>query len=99
MSTDKLPTRFTVKFFVLRVAQDKKANDFLPTSYIQGQEVQEAKEAIESARAGLSQKRKEKEKDQGRWSVATRRVREKKEKKKTKEGKKVAPQRQGSVCP
>ncbi len=51
-------------------------------SYIQGQEVQEAKEAIESARAGLSQKKKEKEKDQGRWSVATRRGREKKGKEK-----------------
>jgi hypothetical protein len=35
---------------------------FLPTSYIQGQEVQEAKEAVESARAGLLQKRKEKRK-------------------------------------
>ncbi len=40
-----------------------------------------------------------KEEDQGRWSVATRRGRERKEKKKTKEGEKVAPQRQGSVCP
>jgi hypothetical protein len=35
---------------------------FIPTSYIQGQEVQEAKEAVESARAGLLQKRKEKRK-------------------------------------
>ncbi len=75
-------------------------------SYVQGQEVQEAKEAVESARAGLSQKRKENEKDQGRWSVATRRERgekrkkeKKREKKKTKEGEKVAPRRQGSVCP
>ncbi len=32
-----------------------------------------------------------KQEDQGRWSVATRRGREKEEKKKTKEGKKVAP--------
>ncbi len=77
MSTDELPTRFGVEFFVLRVAQDKKAKDFLPTSYIQGQEVQEAKEAVESTRAGLSPKRKEKKKDQGRWSVATRRGRKK----------------------
>jgi hypothetical protein len=38
--------------------------------------------------------------DQGRWSVSTRRGREKEEKKKAKEGKKVVdPQRQGSVCP
>ncbi len=38
--------------------------------------------------------------DQGRWSVATKRGREKvQEKKKTKEGEKVAPRRQGSVCP
>jgi hypothetical protein len=68
----------------------RKQRIFLPTSYIQGQEVQEAKEAVESARAGLSQK-KRKEKDQGRWSVATRRGREKNEKKKTKEGEKVTP--------
>ncbi len=40
-----------------------------------------------------------KEEDQGRWSVNTRRGQEKEEKKKTKEGKKVAPRRQGSVCP
>ncbi len=42
----------------------RKRRIFLPTSYIQGQEVQEAKEAVESAsaRAGLSQKRKEKRK-------------------------------------
>ncbi len=45
-------------------------------------------------------RKKKKKNDQGRWSVATRRGREKvQEKKKTKEGKKVAPQRQGSVCP
>ncbi len=39
MSTDELPTtRFAVEFFyVLRVTQVKKAKDFLPTSYIQGQ--------------------------------------------------------------
>ncbi len=40
-----------------------------------------------------------KKKDQGRWSVATRRGREEEERKKTKEGEKVAPRRQGSVCP
>jgi hypothetical protein len=60
-------------------------------------------EAVESARAGLSPKKgdvRRKEEDQGRWSVATRRGCEKEEKKKTKEqGKKVAPRRQGSVCP
>ncbi len=82
MSTEELTTRFAFKFFILRFAQDKRAKDFLSTSYIQGQEVQEAKEAVESARAGLLQKRKEKEKDQGRWSVATRRGGEKKGKEK-----------------
>jgi hypothetical protein len=49
-------------FLALRVTQVKKAKDFLPTSYIQGQELEEAKEAVESARAGLSQKRKKKRK-------------------------------------
>ncbi len=59
-------------------------------------------EAFESTRAGLSPKKgdvRRKEEDQGRWLVATRRGCEIEEKKKTKEGKKVAPQRQGSVCP
>ncbi len=40
----------------------RKQRIFLPTNYIQGKEVQEAKEAVESAKAGLSQKRKEKRK-------------------------------------
>ncbi len=58
-------------------------------------------EAVESARAGLLPQEGDvrKKKDQGRWSVATRRGHEKEEKKKTKEGEKVAPRRQGSVCP
>jgi hypothetical protein len=60
----------------------RKRRIILPTSYIQGQEVQEAKEAVESARAGLSPKRKEKEKDKGRRSVATKGGREKKGKEK-----------------
>ncbi len=64
---------------------------FLPTSYIQGQEVQEAKEAVESARAGLSQKRKEKRKTkEGGLSPQEGDVKKKK-KKKTKAGEKVAP--------
>ncbi len=59
---------------------------------------------LNSARAGLSPQvgdvRRRKEDDQGRWSVATRRGFEKvQEKKETKEGEKVAPRRQGSVCP
>ncbi len=92
MSTDELPTRFAIKFFVLRVTQDKKAKDFfLPTSYIQGQEVQEAKEAIESARAGLLQKRKEKRKTKEGGLLPQEGDVKKKEKKKTKEGEKVAP--------
>jgi hypothetical protein len=41
MSTDELPPRevqdLPLSFFVLRVAQVRKAKDFLPMSYIQGQ--------------------------------------------------------------
>jgi hypothetical protein len=50
----------------------KKAKDFLPTSYIQGQwKYGKAKEAVESNRAGLSPQKGDvrklrKEKDQGR---------------------------------
>ncbi len=99
MSTDELPTRFAVEVFVPRVAQDKKAKDFLPTSYIQGQELQQAKEAIESARAGLSQKRKEKRKTkEGGLSPQEGDVKKKKRKEKD-QGRQVAPRRQGSVCP
>jgi hypothetical protein len=82
-STDELPTRrvkdLPSSFFVLRVAQFKKAKDFYTTSYLQGQwKYGKAKEAIESARAGLSQ-----------LGESVRKSR--KEKKKTKEDKKVAP--------
>ncbi len=89
------------RVFVPRVAQDKKAKDFIQTSYIKGQELEEAKEAVESARAGLSQKRKKKRKTkEGGLSPQEGDVKKRKrEKKKTKEGEKVAPQRQGSVCP
>ncbi len=72
----------------------------MPTSYIQGQ-VQEAKEAVESARADLSthkgdvRKKKKEKKKTKEGGLATRRGREKnkkkKEKKKTKVGEKVAP--------
>ncbi len=82
-------------FFVLRVAQVKKAKD---SFYWQATYKGKYKEAVESARAGLSpkkgdvrKKREEKKKTKERWSVATRRGHEKEEKKKTKEGEKVAP--------
>ncbi len=57
LSTDELPnTRIAVEFFfVLRVAQVKKAKDFFANElHTRAVEAQEAKEAIESARAGLS---------------------------------------------
>ncbi len=69
----------------------RKRRIFLPTSYIQGQEVQEAKEDVESARAGLSQKRKEKRKTKEGGLPPQEGDVKKKEKKKTKEDKKVAP--------
>ncbi len=57
MSTDELPTtRFAVEFlFVLRVTQVKKAKDFFANElHTRAVEAREAKEAVESARAGLS---------------------------------------------
>ncbi len=64
----------------------RKRRIFLPTSYIQGQEVQEAKEAVESARSGLLPKRKEKRKTkEGGLSPQEGDVK-RKEKRKTKEG-------------
>jgi hypothetical protein len=45
-------------FFVLRVAQVKKAKDFFANElHTRAVEVREAKEAVESARAGLSPQR------------------------------------------
>jgi hypothetical protein len=77
----------------------RKQRIFLPTSYIQGQEVQEAKEAVESARAGLSQKRKEKRKTkEGGLSPQEGDVK-KKEKKRPRKARRWLPRRQGSVCP
>ncbi len=59
-------------------------------------------EAVESARAGLSPKKggreKEKKKTKEGGLSPQEGGREKEEKKKTKEGEKVAPRRQGSMC-
>ncbi len=91
MSTDELPTRFAVEFFVLRVVQDKKAKDFF-TDELHTRAGSTRSQGSRGVCQGWSvAEKKRKEKDQGRWSVATRRGREKKEKKKTKEGKKVTP--------
>ncbi len=85
-----------LSFFVLRVAQVKKAKDFFTNElHTRAVEVREAKEAVESARAGLSpqkgdmrKKRKEKKMTkEGGLSPQEGDVRKKsKEKKKTKEG-------------
>ncbi len=80
-----------VKFFVLRVPQDKKAKGFF-TNELHTRAESTRSQGSRGVRQGWSvAEKKRKEKDQGRWSVATRRGREKKEKKKTKEGEKVAP--------
>ncbi len=95
MSTNKLPTRFAVKFFVLQVAQVKKAKD---SCYRRATYKGKYKEAVESARAGLSPKKgdvrkkrkRKKNTKEGGLSPQEGDVRKKK-RKKTKEGKKVAP--------
>jgi hypothetical protein len=80
-STDELPTRFAVMFFLsYESLKSRKRRIFLLTSYIQGH--------VRGSRWVR----------QG-WSVAKKKGGPEKEKKKTKEGKKVAPRRQGSVCP
>ncbi len=97
-STDELPTtRFAVVcFFFLQVAQVKKAKVFFANElHTRAVEVREAKEAVESTRAGLlpqkgdvRKKRKENKKTKaGGLSPQEGDVRKKrKEKKKTKEG-------------
>jgi hypothetical protein len=74
--TDELPTRglqdSLLSFFVLRVAQFRKAKDFFCRQATYKGKYGKAKEAVESARAGLSPHKKgdvrmsRKEKDQGR---------------------------------
>jgi hypothetical protein len=91
-STDELHTRFAVKFFLsYKSFKSRKRRIFFRRATYKGTYV----EAVESARTGLSPKKRgtweRQEEDQGRWSVATRRGREKQETKKTKEGEKVAP--------
>ena len=80
MSTNELPPRGVqdspLSFFVLRVAQIKKAKDFFANElHTSKGKYGKAKEAVESTRAGLSpqkrghekvKKKKRKEKDQGR---------------------------------
>jgi hypothetical protein len=96
---------------VLRVAQVKKAKDFFTNElHTRAVEVREAKEAVESARAGLSpqkgdvrKKRKEKKKTkEGGLSPQegdVRETRKRKEKEKTKEGEKVAPAKARFLVP
>ncbi len=73
--------RFAVKFFfVLRVAQIKKAKVFFCRQATSKGKYRKAKEAIESARAGLLPQKGD-----------VRKSRKRKEKKNTKEGEKVAP--------
>ncbi len=68
-------------FFVLRVAQVRKAKDFFCRRATYKGKYGKAKEAVESARVGLSPQKK----------GDVRKSRKRKEKKKTKEGEKVAP--------
>ncbi len=75
LSTDKLPPRgvqdLPLSFFVLRVAQVKEAKDFFCRQATYKGKYGKAKEAVESARAGLlpqegDVRKSRKEKDQGR---------------------------------
>ncbi len=103
-STDELPTtRVAVEFFLsYESLKSRKRRIFLPTSYIQGQlKYGKPRKPLSPPglvcrhKGGTRERKERREKDQGRWSVATRRGREKnkkrKEKKKTKVGEKVAP--------
>jgi hypothetical protein len=70
-ATSKRSTRFAVEFFVVRVAQVRKEKDFFCRWATYKGKYGKAKEAVESARAGLSPqagdvRKSRKEKDQGR---------------------------------
>ncbi len=83
MPTSYLQEEYKIRrwvFFVLQVAQVRKAKDFVCRWATYKGKYGKAKEAVESARAGLSPQKGD-----------VRKSRKRKEKKKTKEGKKVAP--------
>ena len=95
MSTDELPTRFAVEFFFSPTScssQESEGFFFRQATYkVTYVDAVEFRQGWSVAKNEENVK-KRKEDDQGRWSVATRRRREKvHEKKETKEGKKVAP--------
>ncbi len=69
-----------MSFFVLQVVQFRKAKDFFCRQATYKGKYGKAKEAVESARAGLLPQKGD-----------VRKSRKRKEKKKTKEGEKVAP--------
>ncbi len=78
-----------MSFFVLRVAQVKKAKDFFANElHTRAVEVWEAKETVESARAGLSPQKGDvrKKRKRPRKVVCCHKKGREKEKKKTKEG-------------
>jgi hypothetical protein len=83
-----------LSFFVLRVAQVKKAKDFFADElHTRAVEVREAKEAVESARAGLLPQRGDvrKKRKKRKRPRKGEKNKKRKEKKKTKVGEKVAP--------
>ncbi len=100
-----------LSFFVLRVAQVKKAKDFFNDElHTRAVEVREAKEAVESARSGLSpqkgevrKKRKEKKKTKEGGLLPqegdVRKTRKEKKRKRPRWARRWLQQRQGSVCP
>jgi hypothetical protein len=94
LSTDELPTRRvkdlpSIFFLSYESLNSRKAKDFLPTSYLQGQwKYGKAKEAIESARAGLSPQKRD-----------ARKSRKEKKRIRPRKARRWLQRRQGSVCP
>jgi hypothetical protein len=89
-ATSKRSTRFAVDFFcpTSRSIQESEGF-FLPTSFIQGQrKYGKAKEAVESARAGLLPQKGD-----------VRKSRKEKKRKRPRKARRWLQQRQGSVCP
>jgi hypothetical protein len=100
LSTDELLPRGVqdspLSFFVLRVAQVKKAKDFFYRRATYKVKYGKAKEAVESARAGLLPQEGDVRKSRKETGLLpqkrdVRRSSKRKEKKRTKEGEKVDP--------
>ena len=103
-STDELPTRFAVKFFLsYESLKSRKRRIFVPTSYIQGHVCRSrwVRQGWSVAKKRGTWERKEKKRKRSRKVVCHHKkgMWERNKEKRPRKARRWLPQRQGSVCP